>query len=182
MARQNLSSGEMANSLLPRRHTVDGSDGQHFSQPSSNSLYKTELCRSFEETGSCRYGSKCQFAHGKDELRPVARHPKYKTEVCRTFTNHGTCPYGTRCRFIHYYTPKSDQEGTVSPPITPTQSTPAFPLSAPLARTLSAHVCVERTPSSRRLPIFEQLVSKDDKENGNLESVRNAQFEISLQP
>lgn len=64
-------------------------------------LYKTELCRSFVETGTCRYGSKCQFAHGKSELRPVLRHPKYKTEICKTFHTIGTCPYGTRCRFIH---------------------------------------------------------------------------------
>jgi len=70
-------------------------------QLNSQSLYKTELCRSFEETGTCRYGTKCQFAHGKDELRPVLRHPKYKTEICRTFHNSGSCPYGKRCRFIH---------------------------------------------------------------------------------
>lgn len=48
--------------------------------PSANNrklgLYKTELCRSWEEKGSCRYGGKCQFAHGEDELRNVARHPK----------------------------------------------------------------------------------------------------------
>jgi hypothetical protein len=42
---------------------------------------QTELCRSWEETGTCRYGAKCQFAHGREELRPVQRHPKYKTEV-----------------------------------------------------------------------------------------------------
>ena len=71
-------------------------------QASMHSLYKTELCRSWEETGCCRYGNKCQFAHGKSELRPIARHPKYKTEICRTFATSGTCPYGTRCRFIHY--------------------------------------------------------------------------------
>jgi len=64
-------------------------------------LYKTELCRSFVETGMCRYGSKCQFAHGQNELRPVLRHPKYKTDFCKTFHTIGTCPYGTRCRFIH---------------------------------------------------------------------------------
>ncbi|GFH05584.1 uncharacterized protein HaLaN_00070, partial [Haematococcus lacustris] len=33
------------------------------------------------EAGTCRYGHKCQFAHGAEELRPVPRHPKYKTEV-----------------------------------------------------------------------------------------------------
>ncbi|KAJ3036773.1 hypothetical protein HDV00_002385 [Rhizophlyctis rosea] len=65
------------------------------------SLYKTELCRSWEETGYCRYASKCQFAHSESELRPVDRHPKYKTEMCKTFWEKGTCPYGKRCCFIH---------------------------------------------------------------------------------
>ncbi|ORX83972.1 hypothetical protein BCR32DRAFT_201294, partial [Anaeromyces robustus] len=64
-------------------------------------LYKTELCRSYEETGHCRYGSKCQFAHSESELRHVDRHPKYKTEMCKTFWEQGTCPYGKRCCFIH---------------------------------------------------------------------------------
>lgn len=63
--------------------------------------YKTELCRSFQENGSCKYGNKCQFAHGEAELRSLYRHPKYKTEACRTFYNFGYCPYGTRCHFIH---------------------------------------------------------------------------------
>lgn len=66
-----------------------------------HTLYKTELCRGWIETGTCRYGSKCQFAHGREELRPVPRHPKYKTEVCRSFTATGVCAYGPRCRFIH---------------------------------------------------------------------------------
>ncbi len=35
-----------------------------------------ELCRSWEEKGTCRYGPKCQFAHGEDEVRKVSRHPK----------------------------------------------------------------------------------------------------------
>jgi len=63
--------------------------------------YKTELCRQYEEHGSCRYGDKCQFAHGATELRTLVRHPKYKTEMCRTFHTTGFCPYGLRCHFIH---------------------------------------------------------------------------------
>ncbi|KAI9183652.1 hypothetical protein H9P43_004570 [Blastocladiella emersonii ATCC 22665] len=65
------------------------------------SLYKTELCRSWEETGSCRYGTKCQFAHSMNELRMVHRHAKYKTELCHRFYEQGWCPYGRRCCFIH---------------------------------------------------------------------------------
>ncbi|XP_073494085.1 uncharacterized protein [Phyllobates terribilis] len=65
------------------------------------SRYKTELCRTFHESGSCKYGSKCQFAHGAGELRGLNRHPKYKTELCRTYHTIGFCPYGSRCHFIH---------------------------------------------------------------------------------
>jgi len=83
---------------------------------SPQNLYKTELCRSFEETGSCRYGLKCQFAHGRAELRVISRHPKYKTEVCKTFHTIGTCPYGKRCRFIHIEAPVSPQTAPVKLP------------------------------------------------------------------
>ena len=68
---------------------------------SSASRYKTELCRPFEESGKCKYGEKCQFAHGKHELRHMVRHPKYKTELCRTYHSTALCKYGTRCHFIH---------------------------------------------------------------------------------
>jgi Zinc finger C-x8-C-x5-C-x3-H type (and similar) len=78
----------IANRLQPQYTgygTVD--EGSNGNGPSANNrklgLYKTELCRSWEEKGTCRYGAKCQFAHGEDELRKVARHPKYKTEICR---------------------------------------------------------------------------------------------------
>jgi butyrate response factor len=67
----------------------------------SSAKYKTELCRAFEEHGHCRYGNKCQFAHGKSELRTLNRHPKYKTDLCYTFHTTGFCPYGMRCHFIH---------------------------------------------------------------------------------
>lgn len=70
-------------------------------QTARNNLYKTELCKHFTENGACRYGSKCQFAHGEEELRGVLRHPKYKTTRCKAFLSTGKCMYGSRCRFIH---------------------------------------------------------------------------------
>ncbi|KAJ7225863.1 hypothetical protein GGX14DRAFT_641447 [Mycena pura] len=88
--------------------------------PSANNrklgLYKTELCRSWEEKGTCRYAGKCQFAHGEEELRVVSRHPKYKTEICRTFWVSGSCPYGKRCCFIHTELPPSGTGGEAAPP------------------------------------------------------------------
>ncbi|KAL2098920.1 hypothetical protein ACEWY4_005400 [Coilia grayii] len=82
----------------------------------NSSRYKTELCRPFEESGSCKYGDKCQFAHGTHELRSLSRHPKYKTELCRTFHTIGFCPYGPRCHFIHN---AEERRGPPSAPISP---------------------------------------------------------------
>ncbi|XP_068441847.1 mRNA decay activator protein ZFP36L1 isoform X2 [Clinocottus analis] len=80
---------------------LNTSSSSSSSVSSSSSRYKTELCRSFTESGLCKYGGKCQFAHGMDELRDLNRHPRYKTEPCRTFHTIGFCPYGIRCHFVH---------------------------------------------------------------------------------
>jgi hypothetical protein len=71
-------------------------------------LYKTELCRSWEEKGSCRYATKCQFAHGEEELRNVARHPKvcFFTSLGFQFT-HIEELRSTRPRFVGYVIPFS---------------------------------------------------------------------------
>lgn len=61
--------------------------------------YKTELCRSYHETGFCKYGEKCQFAHGYNEIRSLNRHPKYKTVLCRTYHCTGYCKLN---QFIDY--------------------------------------------------------------------------------
>ncbi|KAF3794188.1 Zinc finger protein [Nymphaea thermarum] len=58
-----------------------GSSLSPTSLSSTSVLYKTEMCRSWEEMGACRYGSRCQFAHGKQELRQVLS--KNKPEVSR---------------------------------------------------------------------------------------------------
>lgn len=89
-----------------RTHSIasTGSNGEGqngMKSVKSTSLYKTELCRSYEDTGMCRYGKKCQFAHSRKELRVLARHPKYKTDMCKSYHSTGFCPYGTRCHFIH---------------------------------------------------------------------------------
>ncbi|KAH9105722.1 hypothetical protein LEN26_013075 [Aphanomyces euteiches] len=96
--------------LTHSHYLDDGLQDEHYTingqviSPKNNakpSLYKTELCKRFSEYGSCRYGAKCQFAHGLPELRHVLRHPKYKTTKCKSYWGSGHCPYGSRCRFIH---------------------------------------------------------------------------------
>jgi hypothetical protein len=78
------------------------------SSKTTGNRYKTELCRQFNENGECKYGDKCQFAHGLNELKDINRHPKYKTDFCKTFHSKGFCPYGPRCHFIHDINEKLD--------------------------------------------------------------------------
>ncbi|XP_018329864.1 mRNA decay activator protein ZFP36L2 isoform X2 [Agrilus planipennis] len=97
----------------------------------NTSRYKTELCRPFEEFGVCKYGDKCQFAHGAAELRTLARHPKYKTELCRTYHTVGFCPYGPRCHFVH------NQDEAIR--ATPTPAGTAAALIAPRQQQQTQH-------------------------------------------
>jgi hypothetical protein len=63
---------------------------------------KTELCKNWELTGSCKFGSSCAFAHGESELVvKVHVSGNYKTKMCKQFHEEGYCPYGNRCQFLH---------------------------------------------------------------------------------
>ena len=101
--------GTQSLSLHPNvRHSKDITDtNEALKEQKKPSYYKTDMCRNFEERGSCRYGSKCQFAHSVSKLRNIQHHPKYKTGICITFWQNGTCPFGERCCFIHYNDRKS---------------------------------------------------------------------------
>ncbi|KAJ9079677.1 hypothetical protein DSO57_1032984 [Entomophthora muscae] len=80
-------------------------------------LFKTEMCTSFNAIGHCRYGNKCKFAHGPEEIRTIARHPKYKTQLCRSFFEGRDCPYGKRCCYLHHS--PSDYIGYTIPELSP---------------------------------------------------------------
>jgi len=58
----------------------------HKRHGSKNPKYKTELCHRWEQHGTCKYGSRCAFAHGKEELRqcqPVDNHSPKGPRVLR---------------------------------------------------------------------------------------------------
>ena len=50
--------------------TSSGSPGLDMSSKSfvERSMYKRDMCKNWTEVGFCRYGTKCQYAHGQDEL------------------------------------------------------------------------------------------------------------------
>jgi len=64
--------------------------------------YKTEMCKNWEQTGTCKFGADCAFAHGQHELQHKKHVPaKYKTKLCKSFHEALYCPYGQRCQFLH---------------------------------------------------------------------------------
>jgi len=57
-----------------------------------------EICRSFRNTGKCRFGEECKFEHSEGE--PVPQPPRRARGECFRFEK-GECEYGDRCRFNH---------------------------------------------------------------------------------
>ncbi|KAH9494405.1 hypothetical protein Btru_021820 [Bulinus truncatus] len=165
---------------LDRSWSDNDNDRNSLHRSVNSSRYKTELCRPFEESGSCKYGDKCQFAHGYHELRNLARHPKYKTELCRTFHTVGFCPYGPRCHFIHEEETKPDaspklarsgsvqsSSGSSSPTLSPpsTDDVNIFnyqndPLSSVSLEKLSAPLSVNINNSSNYTSHFDQALKQ----------------------
>jgi hypothetical protein len=63
---------------------------------------KTELCKNWEAYHYCKFGDRCSFAHGIEELRSrTDMPPTYKLRQCKQFSETGICSYGKRCQFIH---------------------------------------------------------------------------------
>ncbi|XP_011087836.1 mRNA decay activator protein ZFP36-like isoform X2 [Sesamum indicum] len=86
--------------------------------------YKNRLCRFWENTGACQFGSGCQFAHGREELRLPRSSGRTKLETFKLNNNlEGSTPssYGTK------YPPIS-QVKTPPPPLPPAAAEPfSFP-------------------------------------------------------
>jgi hypothetical protein len=126
-----LQSNQFDDIVVRHTNTIDPSAVSH--STNSKDRYKTEMCWSWDETGYCRYGDKCQYAHGEHELREVTRHHKYKSELCNNYHYEGTCMYGIRCCFIH----KVTQED--------------------VGRALSQNIDVVPLKRMKRLAIFQQI-------------------------
>ncbi|CAK8578053.1 unnamed protein product [Lathyrus sativus] len=64
-----------------RSSSSSSSRGSSSSSSSTKSLFKTDICRAWEESGNCRFNSKCQFAHVREELHPGRFSMKNKSEA-----------------------------------------------------------------------------------------------------
>ncbi|RWR96394.1 mRNA decay activator protein ZFP36L1-like protein [Cinnamomum micranthum f. kanehirae] len=117
---------------------------------SANILYKTEICNSWVDTGFCRYGSKCQYAHGKEELRP-SRPRKFKPES----------PRGSKA----HQDGETTETVEASPAKTATESEEM--VAAAIGGSITdAEAYINKVlygPSQRRrLPVFEEICPSDN--------------------
>jgi len=68
----------------------------------NKALHKTELCTHWKLTSTCKYKSKCYFAHGIDELQKRVRVFNYKTRPCADCPSESRkCMFGSRCNYCH---------------------------------------------------------------------------------
>ncbi|KAK8518981.1 hypothetical protein V6N12_012215 [Hibiscus sabdariffa] len=75
--------------------------GSGSSSSGSIGFYKSEICRAWEEFGHCRYGSKCQFAHGKEDVRPTCFPFRTKSEVYKSYASTVPNAFGSKPRLLH---------------------------------------------------------------------------------
>merc|ERR1712172_184597 len=87
-----------------------------------NPSYKTSLCKNYMMGMFCQFADKCQYAHGRHELRdkPAAVPPSelpedikkklaekaknlpgYKTKLCNNFEIDNECQYAEMCHYAH---------------------------------------------------------------------------------
>ena len=84
-------------------HRIEGRS----TMTSKRGKYKTELCIHYSSTGTCYYGAKCHYAHGREDIRvPGSAHPRYKTSLCKNELGNRACQFGDRCMFIHRNDPQ----------------------------------------------------------------------------
>ncbi|KAK4438219.1 Zinc finger protein zfs1 [Sesamum alatum] len=113
-----------------RSHSTSSSSsggGGRGSGTEHSRYYKNRLCRFWETTGTCQFGSGCQFAHGREELRPPRPSGKIKVETFKLNNNlEGSTPssYGTKYPPISQVKPPPPQ-----PP--PPAAAAAEPFSLP---------------------------------------------------
>ena len=89
-----------------QQRTKEKTQGQFKSTAADFKIkYKTELCKYYEINGYCKFGDRCAYAHGKENLRSkITNSSAYRTKKCFQFFEQGYCPYGSRCQFAHQLT------------------------------------------------------------------------------
>eukprot|EP01017_Pseudomicrothorax_dubius_P027374 TRINITY_DN3145_c0_g1_i1.p1 TRINITY_DN3145_c0_g1~~TRINITY_DN3145_c0_g1_i1.p1 ORF type:complete len:218 (+),score=35.17 TRINITY_DN3145_c0_g1_i1:35-688(+) len=88
--------------VRPRRRSFKTDEEKKKFVSEYKKKYKTELCKNWEFSGTCKWGNKCSYAHGDNELKEKKHlHSNFRTTPCRQFHKNGSCFYGKRCQYVH---------------------------------------------------------------------------------
>ena len=72
-------------------------------------VFRTKMCPQFSAKGTCQYGSICQFAHSRAELRRRPEEPQPVPYVpagsCQWFYLTNWCAFGADCQKTHFAYP-----------------------------------------------------------------------------
>jgi hypothetical protein len=97
-----FSTAESANHSYLSISAASASDSEDPKKHEYSAKYKTEICKNFQLTGKCKFGPRCCFAHGLEELRQKTQLGlSYKLKVCKNYHELGYCKYGQRCQYVH---------------------------------------------------------------------------------
>ncbi|CAI9769232.1 unnamed protein product [Fraxinus pennsylvanica] len=141
-----------------------GGDGGNENNNRSLYCYKAENCRSCEDSSICRFGSKCQFAHRKEELRlrTNSSSSNSKFEICESHNISGgssSSSYGTKCRFGPH-----EIKAAQGPAITPTLPIPMALPTSPIEVKQPSDAFVFSRPSTTSLTTSDWTPQDDEIE------------------
>ncbi|XP_058731379.1 uncharacterized protein LOC131603135 isoform X2 [Vicia villosa] len=100
-----------------RSSSSSSSRGSSSSSSSNKSLFKTEICRAWEETGNCRFNSKCQFAHIREELHPGRFPMNIKSEMGKISIRPGPSIYSPNTCIVQEHQEVAEPQRVVTRPI-----------------------------------------------------------------
>ena len=95
--------GDNSSYLSGSTNSASISENEEGRKFETSAKYKTEICKNFQLFAKCKFGSKCCFAHGLEELRDRTQlNNSYKLKVCKNYQEIGYCKYGHRCQYVHF--------------------------------------------------------------------------------
>ena len=144
MSRESLMNENLLEKIQNKENIINNAETTIKVSPKK---FKTELCKNWLESGKCIFGSKCTFAHGKEEIQSKRKNSeKYKSKPCKSFHIQLFCPFGSHCIFQH-------DEKLQNPCIFPLYS---IFLQFP---SLKNQIGIQNWPN--RLPVFLKLMTKE---------------------
>ncbi|XP_017435821.2 uncharacterized protein LOC108342539 [Vigna angularis] len=158
------------------RSSSSSGRGSSSSSSASKSVFKTDICRAWEESASCRYTSKCQL-HLKEEAQSGRPSPKSKSRAETSTSSSvraGSSTHGPSSDIVEQQDAgaESDQQGATSQPTSPESANNWSPLDdgievvlpgsdeAPSREEIHAYISSLKhgRTAKRRLPVFEAII------------------------